>query len=94
MLKNGLTWHCSYPAWFTVDSNGRMMACPDWNGARTYQKSIFDMEDPGAWEEYLRDFKEDVKPCQGCAWSTTILSEKAFQQGTGAEVMTHVRRSE
>ena len=60
-------WHCHKRAtgWLTIDSDGSIMPCDDWQVKS--DKKIWDEIDPVP----LKDWRDDaVSKCPGCAWNT------------------------
>jgi MoaA/NifB/PqqE/SkfB family radical SAM enzyme len=66
----GLSWHCHpYPRKLRIDADGAVSCCQDVRGRVAERYRVFDFEDPARWEEFLRDWGADSRPCPGCFYT-------------------------
>lgn len=76
-------WHCSGKptGWLTVDADGSILACDDWQ--RPYPEGkIWDGFDEGDLERWIQPVRAE---CVGCAWNTHVdacLIEEGAPLGT------------
>lgn len=69
-------WNCAdednFPAWVTVDCDGRVYPCDDFQ-MRISSPNIYVWEIDRRWEEFCDYWKPTVKKwCTGCLWNTHI----------------------
>jgi len=84
-----LNWKCGEPKAITVDSNGELYECDQFQGSRLKKYTIFDL--PDKWKDFKQDYIEDVRrECLGCFWSThKMLYEKEFMDENGSKYYQH-----
>lgn len=73
------TWHCGDHAalgWITIDHNGDIFPCDDWQVPYPDGKIWDDIN----WDHFYDWRMEAVKPCAGCSWNThwdaVVLTER------------------
>lgn len=69
-------WNCAdednFPAWITVDCDGRVYPCDDFQ-MRITSPNIYVWEIDKRWKEFCNYWKPTVKQfCTGCLWNTHI----------------------
>jgi MoaA/NifB/PqqE/SkfB family radical SAM enzyme len=68
-----MSWHCSLPLIYSVDSDGRMRACGYRRGTRSPKFSIFDVR--ANFQEFQEANWLDREECPGCFWSYWWMAE-------------------
>lgn len=81
------TWHCSYPGWISVDADGSLLGCDDFPDKVLGTFKIWELEKN--WETFRGVWRERVKHCQGCAWTTHWMSEKMVLEPDAAQYFAH-----
>lgn len=86
-------WKCSKASWVTVDADGSVYLCDDFQPEELRGKYM-------VWEIYDRwpEFKEEAlrlvkERCRGCFWGTHVMSEEMVDNDKGTDYFAHkIRR--
>ena len=89
-------WNCAkencFPSWVTVDCDGVVYACDDFQPPYEGIDPIMIYHLSGRWEEFVSYWKKVVKKnCPGCAWNTHIDAH-AIKRGD-LDISKYVHRS-
>lgn len=80
-------WHCSRFTKFTIDADGTVPCCVDWQGADPV--TIFDVvKDETRFRSW---FERNIWDCPGCCWSPLILLESFKSREEGNSKLSHGR---
>mgnify|MGYP000666255534 CR=1 FL=1 len=70
-----LSWRCEPGAWITLDSDGTVFFCDDFQPERYRKKfSIFDYGEKWTWDEFVEISQREVERCAGCFWTTHVMA--------------------
>lgn len=88
-----LDWKCYEPVCITLDSNGELLECDEFQGSRIKKWNIFDLKHEKNWEAFSNDYMHDVVyECRGCFWSTHIMAMNIFGKKDGIKYYQHERK--
>lgn len=84
-----LNWKCSKPVCLTLECNGELLECDEFQGSRIKKYSIFDL--PTKWLNLQKDYMNDVSmECKGCFWSTHVMAcQERMLSGEGRNYYSH-----
>lgn len=78
-------WHCSRFTKFTIDADGTVLCCVDWQGNNP--RTIFDVvKDEGGFSKW---FNKNIWDCPGCCWSPLLLLESYQSIDEGNDKLSH-----
>lgn len=80
-------WHCSRFTKFTIDADGTVPCCVDWQGDGPM--SIFDVAKDEV--KFKLWFDRNIWDCPGCCWSPLILLESFGSREEGNSKLSHGR---
>lgn len=86
---NRMDWHCSRPAWVSVDCDGSMLPCDDLEDPDVAKIKVWDLKK--RWTEFEELWTAAVPKCPGCFWSTHVMSERMVGTQEGTERFLHGR---
>jgi len=82
-------WHCSVPAWVSVDCDGSMLPCDDLEDERVADIKVWQLKDK--WLTFHERWLKAIEKCPGCFWSAHIMSEEMVGSPEGRERFLHGR---
>ena len=88
-MYDQMTWHCSNPAWVSVDCDGSMLPCDDLEDERVADIKVWQLKTK--WTTFHERWIKAVAKCPGCFWSTHIMSEEMVGTPEGRERFLHGR---
>jgi MoaA/NifB/PqqE/SkfB family radical SAM enzyme len=84
-------WRCSaYPAWLTVDSDGQVLVCDDFQAKSPFY--ALDLLDRFDGFVQFREGQLAGNGCRGCAWSTHWMAYEQLASEFGVSQVTHGRK--
>lgn len=85
-------WKCSKLSKLTIDADGKLGCCVDWQGKNYGQVNFLDLTDDNI-SQIEKMFEEDIKDCHnstnGCGWFPTMLTENLQQSEKGLNIIKH-----
>ena len=85
-----LDWKCYEPVCITLDSDGSLLECDEFQGSRIKKWNIFDLYGAKKWDEFAKDYMNDVVyECRGCFWSTHVMAMDIFGKKDGIKYYQH-----
>jgi MoaA/NifB/PqqE/SkfB family radical SAM enzyme len=81
-------WKCSYPYFVSINADGSMLVCDDCGGENVEKIKVYELYDK--WNEFVTAWKKDNLKCNGCMWSTHIMSELMHNSEYGNNYFRHL----
>jgi len=74
LLALNLNWKCEAGAWVTVNSDGDVYGCDDYQPNSFRGRNILDYSEKWSWSDWVKEWGVALKKCPGCFWITHAMA--------------------
>jgi MoaA/NifB/PqqE/SkfB family radical SAM enzyme len=85
-------WKCRSGSWITIDAGGSVFGCDDFQPEDFREMfNILELGQTWTWDDFVEEWRRQLKYCPGCFWSTHIASDLWWGETGWMENQTHGR---